>query len=177
MKQTTSSSFREEQGFRQPWIWLLISFLVALQWWGFIQQIVLGQPWGNRPAPDWLMVLLWLLVGIGLPLFLLYLRLIVTVTDNSIDIHFRPVTRHTIPLADVTHAEARTYAPLREYGGWGIRGLGRKRAYNVSGDRGVELTLVDGRKVMIGSQRADDLARAIAAARGRVDRVGFQREA
>ncbi len=54
--------FREEQRFRQPWLWLLILFLVALQWWGFIQQIVLGQPWGNRPAPDWMMVLLWLLM-------------------------------------------------------------------------------------------------------------------
>lgn len=164
MKQTTPARFREEQRFRQPWLWLLILFLVALQWWGFIQQIVLGQPWGNNPAPDWMMVLLWLVFGIGMPLFFLYLRLIVTVTDEAIDIRFRPLTRRSIPIIDVTHVEARTYAPLREYGGWGIRGLGGKRAYNVSGKRGVELTLVDGRKVMIGSQRADDLAQAIAAA-------------
>ena len=113
------------------------------------------------------MVLLWLVFGFGLPLFFLYLRLVVTVTDESIDIHFRPLTRRTIPMADVTQVEARTYAALREYGGWGIRGWGGKRAYNVSGDRGVELTLADGRKVMIGSQRADDLAQAIAAERGR----------
>ncbi len=163
---STLPRFREEQRFRQPWLWLLILFLVALQWWGFVQQIVMGQPWGNRPAPDWMMVPLWLVFGIGLPLFFLYLRLIVTVTDESIDIHFRPLTRRTIPMADVTHVEARTYAPLREYGGWGIRGLGSNRAYNVSGDCGVELTLVDSRKVMIGSQRADELAQAIAAARG-----------
>ena len=91
MEQTTFTSFREEQRFRQPWIWMLILFIVALQWWGFIQQIVLGQPWGNRPAPDWMMVLLWLVFGIGLPLFFLYLRLVVTVTDESIDIHFRLV--------------------------------------------------------------------------------------
>ena len=50
-------------------------------------------------------------------------------------------------MVDVAYAEARTYAPLREYGGWGIRGLSRKRAYNVSGNRGVELSLVDGRKL------------------------------
>ncbi len=53
-----SSKFREEQGFRQWWIWLILGLVVAVQWWGFIQQIVLGQPWGNKPAPDWLMVLL-----------------------------------------------------------------------------------------------------------------------
>ena len=162
--QTTSVRFREEQRFHQPWLWLLILGLAALQWWGLVQQIVLGQPWGNRPAPDWMVVLLWVLIGIGLPLFFLYLRLIVTVTDESIDIRFRPLTRRTIPITDVTHVEARTYAPLREYGGWGIRGWGGKRAYNVSGRRGVELTLVDGGKLMIGSQRANELAQAIAAA-------------
>jgi hypothetical protein len=164
MKQTTVPRYREEQRFRQWWIWLLIGFLTALQWWGFVQQILLGQPWGDRPAPNWMMVLLWLAFGIGMPFFFLYLRLVVTVTDTAIDIHFRPLTRRTIPVADVTHVEARTYAPLREYGGWGIRGLGSNRAYNFSGDRGVELTLFDGRKILIGSQRAKELARAIAAA-------------
>ena len=158
-------SFREEQVFRQWWIWLLIGLVAALQWWGFVQQIVLGQPWGDNPAPDWMMVLLWLLIGIGLPLFFVYLKLVITVTDEAIVIHYRPLTRRTIQIADVAHVEARTYSPLREYGGWGIRGLGSKKAYNVSGDRGVELTLEDGRKVLIGSQRADALADAIAAAR------------
>jgi hypothetical protein len=164
LQMSTLPRFREEQRFHQPWLWLLILGLAALQWWGFIQQIVLGQPWGTNPAPDWMMVLLWLLIGIGMPLFFLYLRLIVVVTDEAIDIQFRPLTRRSIPVTDVTHVEARTYAPLREYGGWGIRGIGGKRAYNVSGKRGVELTLVDGRKVMIGSQRAGELAEAIGAA-------------
>ena len=40
-------------------------------------------------------------------------------------------------------------------------------AYNVSGDRGVELTLKDGRRVMLGSQRADELAAVIEAERRR----------
>jgi hypothetical protein len=100
-----------------------------------------------------------------MPLFFLYLRLIVTVTAESVDIHYRPLTRRTIHVADITHVEARTYSPLREYGGWGIRGLGSNRAYNVSGNEGVELTLFDGRKVLLGSRRAEELAQAIAAAR------------
>ena len=37
----------------------------------------------------------------------------------------------------------------------------RKIAYNVRGDRGALLTLADGRTVLIGSQRADELAAAI----------------
>ena len=104
------------------------------------------------------MVLLWFVFGVGFPLFFLYLRLIVTVTNESINIHFRPLIRRVIPIVEVTHVESRNYAPLLEYGGWGIRGLGGNRAYDVSGNRGVELILKDGRKVMIGSQKADDLA-------------------
>jgi hypothetical protein len=52
------SRFREERRFRQWWLWLLVGLVAALQWWGFLQQIILGQPWGDRPAPDWMMVLL-----------------------------------------------------------------------------------------------------------------------
>ena len=55
---------------------------------------------------------------------------------------------------------------------WGIRGLGRNRAYNVSGDRGVELLLADGRKVLIGSLRPDELEQAIVAARRSQRRAG-----
>jgi hypothetical protein len=38
----------------------------------------------------------------------------------------------------------------------------RGRAYNVSGNRGVEITLANGKRVLIGSQRSDELAAAIA---------------
>ncbi len=157
--------FREEQGFRQWWLWLIVGSSVVLLWWGFVQQIVIGEPWGDNPGPDWLTVLLWLAIGLGLPILFLLLKLIVTVTDEAVDIYFRPITRRTIQVSEISEVKSRTYSPLREYGGWGIRGFGSKRAYNVSGDRGVELTLTDGRIVMIGSLRPDDLARAIDDAR------------
>ena len=66
-----------------------------------------------------------------------------------------------IPLERIRCATAVTYSPLWDYGGWGIR-CGRKGiAYNVSGDRGVQLELERGRPILIGSQRAEELARAI----------------
>jgi TATA-box binding protein (TBP) (component of TFIID and TFIIIB) len=50
---------------------------------------------------------------------------------------------------------------LLEYGGWGIK-YGRKgKAYNVSGNRGVQLVFKDGKQLLIGSQRAEELAEAI----------------
>ncbi|MEL4024938.1 hypothetical protein [Lysinibacillus endophyticus] len=40
--------FREVQWPRQIWIWVLILFIAAINWFGFIQQILLGIPFGNK---------------------------------------------------------------------------------------------------------------------------------
>jgi hypothetical protein len=73
-----------------------------------------------------------------------------------------PFANRTIAPAQIARWEARTYRPIRDYGGWGVRFGPRGRAYNVSGNRGVEITLANGKRVLVGSQRADDLAAAIA---------------
>ncbi len=162
--------FREEQRFRQWWIWLLILGVAAIQWWGFIQQIVFGQLWGNNPGPDWMMWLLWLFIGIGMPLFFIYLALIIEVTPQYVSLRFRPFARRIIPLAEIASVEMRTYQALREFGGFGVRGYSDNRAYNVSGRQGVQLVLRDGRRVLIGSQKAAELALAIDSTRRNVPR-------
>ena len=74
---------------------------------------------------------------------------------------YSPFANRRISTEEIIHVESCTYQPIREFAGWGIRGWGDRIAYNVSGNTGVELTLVDGRRVLIGSQRADELAVAI----------------
>ena len=145
------------------WIMVLVYGVAALTWWGFIQQIILGQPWGSNPASDWMMWLIWLAIGIGLPVFFNWIELAVEVSQDGVRIRYLPFTNRLIPLSNIISLEVRTYKPIREYGGWGIRGFSssRKIAYNVKGNRGVELTLHDGRLVMIGSQRSEELAQAI----------------
>lgn len=72
-----------------------------------------------------------------------------------------PIYRKSFMLAEIERAVAETYSPLREFGGWGIRGLGKNRALNMQGNRGVRLTLKNGDRMLIGSARAEDLAMAI----------------
>ena len=134
----------------------------ALAWWPFFQQIIGGRPVGRNPAPDWAVWLIWLFIGIGLPLVFGRMSLLVEVTTEQIRIRYRPFLRRTIPLSDLSRAGARTYSPLKEYGGWGIKGWSKANmAYSISGDRGVELTFTDGRRLLLGSRRADELASAI----------------
>jgi hypothetical protein len=154
--------FKEEQRFRQWWIWAIVLVVAALGWWGFVQQIVLGEPFGNNPASDWAVWLLWVFVGLGLPALFAFIRLAIEVTADEVVIRYRPLLKRRILLADIERVNARTYKAVREYGGWGIKGWSFKSvAYNISGDRGVQLTLRDGRRIMLGSRRPDELAQAI----------------
>jgi hypothetical protein len=159
--------FREEQRFAWPWSALIV-VPVAAVWWTFLRQILQEHPVGDDPAPDLAVWLLWLVVGVGVPALFLFHRMITTVTADTVTIRWRPITTRRIPIAEIEAATVREYRPLREYGGWGVRGLARSRkmAYNVSGNRGVELTLVDGRRVMIGSQQPERLADAMRSAAG-----------
>jgi hypothetical protein len=154
--------YHEEQHFKQPWLWMLVLIPAALAWWPLIQQIIGGKPVGQHPAPDWLVVVLWLLIGIGLPVLFGVMALFIDVTADSVLIRYRPFFSRVIPLTDVAQVEARTYDAIKEYGGWGVKGWSKeKMVYNVSGNRGAELTLKDGRRLMLGSQRADELAAGI----------------
>ena len=154
--------FREEQHFHQGWVWVLIVVPAGLSWWPFVRQIIEGRPFGENPGPDWLIWIVWILIGLGLPFMFGFISLIVEVTGEAVLIRYRPFLRRAIPLSDIVRAEARTYNAVKEYGGWGVKGWSKaKMAYNVSGKRGVDLILTDGRSVMLGSKRADELAAAI----------------
>ena len=145
--------FREEQRFRQPW---LLAILIL----PFIP-LVLSRSWGNPPVPDVGFMLSIVFPGAFL-LWFLNLKLVTEVRDDELYVKFEFLWRaRRIPLSRIRSAAAVNYNPLLDYGGWGIR-CGRKgMAYNVSGNRGVLLELDEGRPVLVGSQRAEELARAV----------------
>lgn len=90
-------------------------------------------------------------------------RMTTTVDENGVKVVFGllPVYTRTISLSEIVEVHAESYSPLREFGGWGIRGLGNNRALNMQGNQGVRLTLNDGSRLLIGSGRPDELETAI----------------
>jgi len=160
---TKADTWRETQQMRRVW-WIILAVggITLLCWVSFVQQIVLGRPFGTNPGPDWVVWLVWLGFGIAFPLFFWHLRLVVEVSPKALLIRYVPLMRRSIPLSEIVRVTARQYNPLLEAGGWGIRGGGRGRiVYSISGDQCVELELADGRIVVVGSQRAAELAEAI----------------
>ena len=149
--------FREVQRFSQPWLWALVVVAAVAAWVG-LAAVVLD----SDDGAGWPVAIVLVLVGVGLPLLFGLARLTVAVLADRVEIRYRPFITRTIRLDDVVAAESVTYRPVREYGGWGIKGWSRRKiAYNVRGDRGALLTFADGRTVLIGSQQPDELAAAI----------------
>jgi len=159
----TTDVWHETQWMRGVWwVVLAVGAIAVLSWAGFVQQILLGRPYGTHPGPDWSVWLIWLGFGIAFPILFWFLRLSVEVSPQALYIHYLPLLRRRIPLSEIVSVRARSYNPVLEYGGWGIRGWWRGRTiYSVRGTQCVEIELQSGRIVAIGSQRADELAAAV----------------
>lgn len=161
--------FREVQRFRQPVLWLVLAGTLLATVGGFgglmASDVAHGLPW-----PQWPLVIcggLSVLLVLGMGGLFWAARLVVEVRPGGLYLRFSPFHRsfRQVPLEGVTACRAVTYSPVREYGGWGIKPAlrGDGKAYNVSGNRGVRLEYADGRHLLIGSQRAEELAQTVEA--------------
>lgn len=157
--------FHEDQYMRDVvWVMVLVLGIAALNWYIFIEQVILGRPVGNNPGSDLMVTAIWIIFGWLFPLFFLRLRLRVQVVPGMLRIDYGFLAHRDIPLSEIARVQPVRYDPIRQWGGWGLRGWGGRIAYNVRGDQGVDLQLLDGREILIGSQRPDELALALASA-------------
>jgi hypothetical protein len=164
--------FREEQRFSQWWLWLLLiaSFGVGVVplWYGYFNQVSTGIPWGDHPASDAVLlviaILITLLMG-GILLLFSYSRLYLEVREDGIRFRFPPFVWKwkMIRRDEIEKYMVGKYNPIMEYGGYGVRkSYGRYgKAYNVSGNIGIRLTLRNGKVVLFGTQRKQALEYAM----------------
>lgn len=155
-------TFKETQRFNQTWIWALLIpislFIIYLVIDSLYTQFYLQQPWGDKPMTDNMLLLFaafMLLVGIGLPWLIASAQLITLIDKQGISYRFKPFHRKfkTLLWSDIATAFVRKYKPLAEYGGWGIRfGLSGK-AFNTSGNEGIQLVLKNNKKLLIGTHK------------------------
>ncbi len=160
----TESVLFEERQSPAAWMRALVLSIPLAPLYGVVRQIVQGQPFGTKPMSNTGLALL-AAGSTAMSIALWNLKLVTEVRPGEVRIRFWPFARRRIPANEIVFYEARTYSPIREYGGWGVRyGFGRGMAYSMSGNRGVQLELTDGKRVLIGSQRPEELAAALGAA-------------
>jgi len=93
-----------------------------------------------------------------------------TVTPEQIEVRIGLVGLRVFhqPLGKIAEVKVHDFAPLREFGGYGIRWNGKTTAYYFRGNRGVLLRTTAGKQYLIGSDRPARLAAVISAAQENV---------
>ncbi len=96
---------------------------------------------------------------IGMNALFIFSRLKTKIDSIGVGITFQPFINKAkiFRWDEIEKAYVRKYNPLWEYGGWGIRYRWNSRAYNTSGNIGLQLILKTGKKVLIGTLKPDDM--------------------
>ncbi len=165
--------FEENQKFRQKWIWVLLVFCCGLVYvlfgWAIIQQIIIGKPWGS-PGKQMsnmgliIFSIIFYTLVTGLIIIFVKSNLKTIITKNYIHLKFSPFHLKGVKITkdEITSYEVKEYHPIKEFGGWGIRFRTKgKKAYNVSGNKGLELKFKNSNSLLVGTQKAKEINEAM----------------
>lgn len=154
--------FKEVQRFKIWWAWLGIASLNIVFIYAISEQVILGKPFGTKPAPDYILILVELFFILVLA-FLMLIKLKTRITDTGIYYQFCPFQfkERKIEWHELRDAYIRQYNSFHEYGGWGIRygspKTGRAVNTSASSNLGLQLQFNDGKLLLIGTARPDEL--------------------
>jgi len=128
------------------------------------KQVIGGGQFGDKPMNNVTLLITTALISLLSLLFLTF-RLDTIVKKDGIYVRFSPFHlkfKH-YGWESLTKSYVRQYSAIGEYGGWGLRfGLfGKGRAFNVSGDKGLQLQFNDGKKLLIGTNKPIELTETL----------------
>jgi len=150
------AQYKETQKFTQVWLWVTLMSVSLATILPIAKSVFTETSTSTTNALVFLVILFFLVVLNAL----FYLAKLETKIDkDQISIVFKPFinTPKAFRWDDIEAASVRKYNSFTEYGGWGIRNGWNGKAYNTSGNQGLQLVLKSGKKVLIGTQRASDL--------------------
>ncbi|MEN8913153.1 MAG: hypothetical protein ABF257_04820 [Polaribacter sp.] len=147
--------FKEEQRFRQVWLMVLLGFSLLVPVGLIIKEYIKDNT--SMTTNEFLGSLIGIIASV---LLIFIFKLSTRIDEKGIHYQFFPFhfSMKTLLWSEITKAEVRTYDPIGEYGGWGLRYSFNKKkgnAVNVSGDIGIQLTLKNGKKLLIGTQKKE----------------------
>ena len=163
-------AYSEIQRFRLPGLWALLIavWISAIGTFGFVvdRQLVQDISNGNSSMNDsGLKVSLIIAIFLLTALIVLFAKakLITQIDKKFINYKFFPFHKSFRKIAwkNVSKCELVTYQPVSRYGGWGIRARKNGKVFSVSGNRGLQIELRTGERILIGTTKANELSMAI----------------
>ncbi len=152
--------YEETQSFHWIIKGIIYLGLGVLLWTGAQQYLFRELDHSFPTMADWVFFSVVFIVLVLLYL-ILRMKLVIQVYHGGVQVAMKPLVSKWIGAGEIASAQARTYRPMGEYGGWGIRGFGSNRALNARGNRGVQLVLRGGDRLLLGTQKPEELERAI----------------
>ncbi len=152
--------FSEHQRFKQWWFLMFPIGINILLLIGVFYQIIGGKQFGDKPMSNEELVIT---TGISIlfTILLLNFRLDTQIKNDGIYVRFFPfhLRYKFYPWEELTKCYVRQYSPIAEYGGWGLRYgfFGKGKAYNVSGNKGLQLEFKNNKKLLIGTNKQEEL--------------------
>ena len=148
------TKFKEEQKFTQWWLWLILIPVGILPFVGVYKQIILGEPFGDNPMSNLGLIIFSVIMILLLGLFAV-MKLKTKIDDNEIQMSFFPFLKKKTKWSEIKKAEVVNYGFL---GGWGIRLCTKYgTVYNIKGNKGLAIELMNGKKYLIGTQKETEL--------------------
>ena len=154
--QSAPGEFTETQWFYHRWWWLMLGTTILM---AAPLAFVFTKPRGAQAVAIAVPLMTVILAGLW------FMKLTVRVDAAGIHYQYTPLLnrwRHW-PWSEFEQVFPRTYSPLGDYGGWGIRGLPGNLAYNVWGTAGLQLIFRSGNRLLLGTQQPEELRRVLAA--------------
>lgn len=143
--------FIEKQRFSQWWLWLLLFLVVS----NLVREFLNGTVEEKQALFFSALTLTLTSVLFGI------MKLETLIDTNGISVRFFPfhLKKKHFNWDQLESCSIRTYKPVIEYGGWGIRKTfsGKGTAYNVKGKVGLQLVFKNGDRLLIGTQKAEEL--------------------
>jgi hypothetical protein len=106
-------------------------------------------------------------IGILLPLLFWQMKLTTRITQEGIYVRFFPFhfKEKFFAWDTITSSYVRSYSPLMEYGGWGIKYSfkGNGLVYNTAGNVGLQLYFKEGDPILIGTQKGEEIKQVLVA--------------
>lgn len=139
------------------WIWLIIAPISILMWVGAFTQIIMGKPFGSKPANDITLLLLWVIFGIIFPAAFYSIKYKIELNSERLLIGLLPFYKKKIRLDEIGSCKVVSINPLLEFGGWGLRFNGQKVGLMVKGNKGIEIILKNKEIYVIASEKMEEL--------------------
>ena len=150
--------FSEKQRFKQWWLWLFLLSINVFTLYGIFFQVIEGIQFGSNPMSNTGLIFTSAVILL-LTIFFGLCRLETQIKKDGIFVRFFPfhLTFRHYGWSTISKSFVRQYRPIAEYGGWGLRGLGKDKALNVSGNKGLQLEFMNNKKLLIGTKKPRDI--------------------